>query len=76
MSAEFERKIDDLIRNKLERKEEERDNLSDDLILLDVEPMSSYEAKAKKIFYMLEEARALGRTLKTAYLEEELHAIG
>ena len=75
MSAEFERKIDDLIRNKLERKEE-RDNLNDDLILLDVEPMSSYEAKAKKIFYMLEEARALGRTLKTAYLEEELQAIG
>ena len=75
MSSEFERKIDDLIRNKLERKEE-RDNLNDDLILLDVEPMSSYEAKAKKIFYMLEEARALGRTLKTAYLEEELQAIG
>ena len=75
MSAEFERKIDDLIRNKLER-EEERNNLNDDLILLDVEPMSSYEAKAKKIFYMLEEARALGRTLKTAYLEEELQAIG
>lgn len=50
--------------------------INEDLIELDVDPAMSFENKVKKIIEMILKARTLGRALKSAYLEEELYAMG
>lgn len=50
--------------------------MNEDLIELDVDPSMSFENKVKKIIDMILKARTLGRALKSAYLEEELYAMG